>query len=593
MNWDWIRLSQGPSPRVRGSPCVCPRRLLPAGSIPACAGKPDQHAPIRPQTAVHPRVCGEAAAVEREDDHGKGPSPRVRGSQGVSQGADERPGSIPACAGKPGSTPGGRPGRGVHPRVCGEALRADPRGVRAQGPSPRVRGSRHPVAADRGGVGSIPACAGKPCASNSRSSETTVHPRVCGEAVEWLRDQGLVEGPSPRVRGSLQSPRSATMRLRSIPACAGKPRHPRSRGCRRWVHPRVCGEAASAGVICAKSEGPSPRVRGSPRQADDAHVRAGSIPACAGKPISNRFLFILCGVHPRVCGEAAAAGSAAESKRGPSPRVRGSRRVDDRRPQRGGSIPACAGKPRTPVFSASTNRVHPRVCGEACPPRIVATMATGPSPRVRGSRRMFDSFRLGAGSIPACAGKPGPRWRACPGDRVHPRVCGEAWPGAAAIAGRAGPSPRVRGSRRRRPVRRGGPGSIPACAGKPSAAATARRPHGVHPRVCGEAAVSVRAMVHARGPSPRVRGSPDQLAVDYLSDGSIPACAGKPTRWRPPRRCVRVHPRVCGEARSGKTHAASIGGPSPRVRGSPAAGIEPDVVDGSIPACAGKPRAGG
>ena len=98
--------------------------------------------------------------------------------------------------------------------------------------------------------------------------------------------------------------------------------------------------------------------------------------------------------------------------------------------------------------------------------------------------------------------------------------------------------------------------------------------------------------------------------------GSIPACAGEPSRWRttvrlpslrvyprvcggastsyeilPSSRC-EVYPRVCGGARS--TPSVMVKwhqGLSPRVRGSLAFTVAPLIaaMAGSIPACAGEP----
>ena len=53
-------------------------------------------------------------------------------------------------------------------------------------------------------------------------------------------------------------------------------------------------------------------------------------------------------------------------------------------------------------------------------------------------------------------------------------------------------------------------------------------------------------MLISRGLSPRVRGNPQPLAEVFHTLGSIPACAGEPSRsatWA----CIQtVYPRVCG-----------------------------------------------
>ena len=114
----------------------------------------------------------------------------------------------------------------------------------------------------------------------------------------------------------------------------------------------------------------------------------------------------------------------------------------------------------------------------------------------------------------------------------------------------------------------------------------------VHPRVCGEARRRRRSMSTRRGPSPRVLGSHCRPPPNMDREGSIPACAGKPLARAARRRTFQVHPRVCGEALVINTTPGQLTGPSPRVRGSLAI-RQGHVVDaGSIPACAGKPFAG-
>ena len=50
------------------------------------------------------------------------------------------------------------------------------------------------------------------------------------------------------------------------------------------------------------SAGLSPRVRGNPIAADEAAGIAGSIPACAGEPLSVMWCEFDFRVYPRVCG---------------------------------------------------------------------------------------------------------------------------------------------------------------------------------------------------------------------------------------------------------------------------------------------------
>ena len=248
-------------------------------------------------------------------------------------------------------------------------------------------------------------------------------------------------------------------------------------------------------------------MRGSPYLAGDVVSVNGSIPACAGKPQRNRRPATCPWVHPRVCGEASISWKSGAYSRGPSPRVRGSRLVHESLHRRVGSIPACAGKPGTGGEGKQLLRVHPRVCGEASFDGLMVMMLRGPSPRVRGSLQGYQPRHRKLGSIPACAGKPTSSTASAGLIGVHPRVCGEAESAKEGEKADKGPSPRVRGSRDVDVVRAVTEGSIPACAGKPGLEQRPMNSNGVHPRVCGEAAHLSLIIAGHRGPSPRVRGS--------------------------------------------------------------------------------------
>ena len=172
----------GPSPRARGSHDPRPLHTGERGSIPACAGKPSTHFDKKPLTAVHPRVRGEAPGSRATRRNLQGPSPRARGSLLLDCYRMPHPGSIPACAGKPVCTAQRSRTSWVHPRVRGEA---DWRGMGTaanQGPSPRARGSPVLAASTERLPGSIPACAGKPGEEKVYRTLDKVHPRVRGEA---------------------------------------------------------------------------------------------------------------------------------------------------------------------------------------------------------------------------------------------------------------------------------------------------------------------------------------------------------------------------------------------------------------------------
>ena len=298
--------------------------------------------------------------------------------------------------------------------------------------------------------------------------------------------------------------------------------------------------------------GLSPRVRGSLGWSGAGRWTPGSIPACAGEP--GRAVGCRSGdqVYPRVCGGAHACCGGSLIQTGLSPRVRGSPRRPGIRSDTAGSIPACAGEPRRPSKRRAAGRVYPRVCGGARWRRSGRGAGRGLSPRVRGSPILPGRRLVRIGSIPACAGEPSASSTLANDTRVYPRVCGGALGDLRKRITEHGLSPRVRGSRWRPQAGQDGRGSIPACAGEPpppSQSATGKR---VYPRVCGGASASPGWLVAPSGLSPRVRGSRRIGQAADVVHRSIPACAGEP---RPPPGWTSldpVYPRVCGGARSGR-----------------------------------------
>ena len=73
---------------------------------------------------------------------------------------------------------------------------------------------------------------------------------------------------------------------------------------------------------------------------------------------------------------------------------------------RAGSIPACAGEPICQRFSSPAWGVYPRVCGGTDDTKYQYELAAGLSPRVRGNPPQGLGTVVHIGSIPACAGEP-------------------------------------------------------------------------------------------------------------------------------------------------------------------------------------------
>ena len=217
----------------------------------------------------------------------------------------------------------------------------------------------------------------------------------------------------------------------------------------------------------------------------------------------------------------------------------------------------------------------------------------GLSPRVRGNRLVPRRKRAGGGSIPACAGEPSAPTASSGRGRVYPRVCGGTHSSNATGAKLSGLSPRVRGNLSEEVPGGAAAGSIPACAGEPQSGSGRRIPCMVYPRVCGGTRCAPKPTGFSEGLSPRVRGNPSTTTACPTGGRSIPACAGEPAGTISLSLLCAVYPRVCGGTPVRPGRLLLWSGLSPRVRGNQQHGVLRLQGRGSIPACAGEPFVGG
>ena len=250
---------------------------------------------------------------------------------------------IPACAGNRRVQRVPRSTRAVHPRVCGEQRRRNWQSRQKSGSSPRVRGTGAHAISSLSNTRFIPACAGNRKTFFASCKAMAVHPRVCGEQLQFGLIPRLLGGSSPRVRGTGPARRIPVPVTRFIPACAGNRTLMPWPYWRRTVHPRVCGEQKPDTNQEEKTDGSSPRVRGTASGHMMWTLENRFIPACAGNRSFLEKAFPLQPVHPRVCGEQVCRFNSDVIQDGSSPRVRGTvslvplARMMDR------FIPACAG----------------------------------------------------------------------------------------------------------------------------------------------------------------------------------------------------------------------------------------------------------
>ena len=190
-------------------------------------------------------------------------------------------------------------------------------------------------------------------------------------------------------------------------------------------HPRVCGEKSQSTSASPRALGSPPRMRGKGVKQSNSRIRMGITPAYAGKSKRIAPSSVLFGDHPRVCGEKLRESRGLNRTRGSPPRMRG--KVVQFRPCPPSSriTPAYAGKSSTLLNFSTTERDHPRVCGEKFPPLSVLYIFLGSPPRMRGKGKVRRTFLPASGITPAYAGKSQSVRLPFQSLWDHPRVCGE------------------------------------------------------------------------------------------------------------------------------------------------------------------------
>ena len=211
--------------------------------------------------------------------------------------------------------------------------------------------------------------------------------------------------------------------------------------------------------------------------------------------------------HPRSRGENVHTLVAIAHIPGSSPLTRGKPQAERFFGNRLGLIPAHAGKTTMTVWRPIGGPAHPRSRGENKEKADAKKTDAGSSPLTRGKRsaagRVVSIERL----IPAHAGKTR-RWRpATPPTRAHPRSRGE--------------------NRLDGPEGALDAGLIPAHAGKTVLAGHLFSSARAHPRSRGENILSFTQDAYTAGSSPLTRGKLGPVDLGDVTQGLIPAHAGK------------------------------------------------------------------
>jgi len=197
----FVHVHEGSS-RSRGAdvPAQCAAALR-AGSSPLARGGPPPSCPSAAPTEAHPRSRG-ADSVTRDNVAGyQGSSPLARGGLSIENAEDRVCRLIPARAGRTARLPRPVPLAPAHPRSRGADLVDEHDDVDNAGSSPLARGGRPHRARRRNRPGLIPARAGRTPAWIRCGSSTRAHPRSRGADSSPFSGGWLMLGSSPLARG--------------------------------------------------------------------------------------------------------------------------------------------------------------------------------------------------------------------------------------------------------------------------------------------------------------------------------------------------------------------------------------------------------
>ena len=145
------------------------------------------------------------------------------------------------------------------------------------------------------------------------------------------------------MRGTRRHRETVRPRPRIIPAHAGNTPQLVGERCPAQDHPRACGEHGLDEAVTGLQTGSAPRMRGTRSWCRTSDVRRGIIPAHAGNTILRLRLGTCAGDHPRACGEHTRFVVKSKVATGSSPRMRGTLSAFTCHGVHKGIIPAHAG----------------------------------------------------------------------------------------------------------------------------------------------------------------------------------------------------------------------------------------------------------
>jgi len=236
------------------------------------------------------------------------------------------------------------------------------------------------------------------------TSGTSPRPRASGGQPLWSRFDGNRRTPSPRERGSTDRVVPKLLGDRPVPARAGVNRDGSTTTIVLSARPRASGGQPPVRRSPVDAETPSPRERGS---TDTPANMAGSprpVPARAGvnrgrpRHLPDKL------PRPRASGGQPREYPLSAGPLRPSPRERGSTGTHGGWRKSGLPVPARAGVNRSRAMSEPVDTTRPRASGGQPPSSITYSLMLHPSPRERGSTGTTRNECRNGHPVPARAG---------------------------------------------------------------------------------------------------------------------------------------------------------------------------------------------
>ncbi len=253
------------------------------GNIPAYAGRTQERSLNAPYRQKHPRIRGENHRDLRRGRFFLETSPHTRGEPSAAVSVLDRPGNIPAYAGRTIYGEDVNLDAEKHPRIRGENHLARLQVRNHAETSPHTRGERCCCATQPDSPGNIPAYAGRTSSWVIPSLAIWKHPRIRGENSSGGYQRRMHMETSPHTRGELVAQRILHDCARNIPAYAGRTWKRCSDRRRSWKHPRIRGENQVTFLSPSRLPETSPHTRGEPSALRIPKFRTRNIPAYAGR----------------------------------------------------------------------------------------------------------------------------------------------------------------------------------------------------------------------------------------------------------------------------------------------------------------------